>query len=87
MTVLENLYHGNINPSEFNNLQERENYKKLLSLISTAQEKLSETLTAEQTKLFENYVINSEELSLIIEEEIFKEGFSLAMKIMIETNN
>ncbi len=87
MTTLENFYHDNINPSENNCLQEREDYKKLLELVSRAQEKLSETLTAEQKNLFKSYVMNSEELSLIIEEEIFKEGFSLAMKIMIETFN
>jgi len=34
--------------------------------------------------LFENYLVNANELSVIIDEEIFKEGFSLAMEIMIE---
>lgn len=87
MTTLSNLYHGNINPSENNHLQEREDYKKLLTLVSAAQEKVTATLTEEQRKLFDNYLMKTEELSVIIEEEIFKEGFSLAMKVMIETLN
>ncbi len=84
MTTLENLYHGNINPNENNHLQEREDYRNLLALVNRAQEKLVATLTDEQRKLFENYLMNNEELSVIIEEEIFKTGFSLAMKMMNE---
>ncbi len=84
MTTLENLYHGNINPSENNRLQEREDYKNLLVLVSAAQKELSATLSEEQRKKFESYLINAEELSVIIEEENFKAGFSLAMKMMNE---
>ena len=84
MTTLENLYNGNINPCDSERLKRNSNYKKLLSLVSKAQEKLKTTLTAEQRELFENYLVNANELSVIIDEEIFKEGFSLAMKIMIK---
>ena len=84
MTVLENLYNGNINPCESERLKNNSEYKKLISLTAQAQEKLVTTLTEEQKKLFDNYIMNSEELSLIINEEIFKEGFSLAVKIIIE---
>ena len=84
MTTLENLYHGNINPCESDRLLNNPEYKKLISLTSQAQEKLVAVLTNEQRKLFDNYITNSEELSMIINEEIFKEGFSLAIKIMIE---
>ena len=84
MTTLENLYNGNINPCESERLKNNPEYKKLIALISQAQEKIVATLTEEQKKLFDNYIMNSEELSVIINEEIFKEGFSLAIKIMIE---
>ncbi|MBE6835476.1 MAG: hypothetical protein E7515_04410 [Ruminococcaceae bacterium] len=84
MTTIENLYHGNINPSENNHLQGREDYKNLLALVSRAQEKLVATFSAEQCKMFENYLINTEELSVIIEEEMFKAGFSIAMKFVME---
>ena len=84
VTTLENLYNGNINPCESERIKNHPEYKKLIALTGQAQEKLAATLTKEQKKLFDNYIINSEELSVIINEEIFKEGFSLAMKIMIE---
>ena len=84
MTTLENLYNGNINPCDSEWLKNNADYKKLLSLVSHAQEKLKATLTDEQQKLFDNYLVNANELSVIIDEAIFKEGFSLAMEIMIE---
>lgn len=84
MTTLENLYHGNINPSESENLRGREDYKKSILLVTKAQEKLKAALTDEQTELFDTYLMNAEELSLIVEEEMFKEGFKLAARIMAE---
>ena len=87
MTTLENLYHGNINPCENNSLQGRDDYKKLLDLVSRAQEKLSATLSEEQRKLFENYLMNVEELSVITEQEMFKSGVSFAVKIMTEVDS
>lgn len=84
MTTLENLYHGNINPCESEKLLNNNEYKKLMTLTIQAQDKLVESLTDEQKKLFDNYVSNAEELSVIINEEIFKEGYRLATQIMIE---
>ena len=84
MKTLENLYNGNINPCESDRLKNNTEYKKLITLTAQVQERIVATLTEEQKKLFDNYIMNSEELSVIINEEIFKEGFSLAMKIMIE---
>ena len=84
VTVLENLYHGNINPCESERLFNNPEYKKLIALTSQVQDKLVETLTDEQKKLFDNYVTNAEKVSVIIEEKTFEYAFSLAMKIMIE---
>ena len=84
MTTLKNLYHGNINPCESERLNNNPEYQKLLSLTGKAQEKLQASLSEEQRQLLDNYIINADELSIVINEEIFKEGFSLAIKIMIE---
>jgi len=84
MTTLENLYNGNINPCELKHLRERSDYKNALILVNQVQEKLEAALDEEQKKLFENYITCSDKLSLIIEEEIFKEGFRLAANIFIE---
>ena len=84
MTTLENLYHGNINPCESERLKNNPEYQKLLTLTEKAQEKLQASLSEEQRRLLDNYIINADELSIVINEAIFKDGFSLAMKIMIE---
>ena len=84
MTTLENLYNGNINPCELENLRERSDYKNALVLVNQVQEKLEAVLDEEQKKLFSNYITCTDKMSLIIEEEIFKEGFRLAAKIMTE---
>ena len=87
MTTLENLYNGNINLCEAESLKNNQQYKQSLSLVGQAQSKLIETLTEEQKELFDNYLTNAEELSIIIDEKIFKIGFSLAVKIMTEVGN
>lgn len=84
MTTLENLYNGNINPCELEHLQERSDYKNALALVNQVQEKIEAVLDEEQKKLFKNYITCSDKLSLIIEKEIFKEGFRLAANIFIE---
>ncbi len=84
MTILENLYNGNINPSDTEKLKNNPEYKKSLELVCRARKKLTDTLNDEQKVLLENYIINTDELSIITEETIFKEAFSLAMKIMME---
>ena len=84
MTILENLYNGNIDPCEAESLKNNPKYKQCLSLVAQAQEKLIATLNEEQKRLFDNYLTNAEELSVVIDEEIFKIGYALATKIMIE---
>ena len=84
MTVLENLYNGNINPSDTKWLKNNPEYTKSLENVCKSRQKLTDTLNDEQKALFENYVINADKLSVITEEAIFKEAFSLAIKIMTE---
>ena len=84
MTTLENLYNGNINPCELERLSERKDYKTATSHVCEAQEELEKMLTDVQKWLFEKYIKESDVMSLIIEEEIFKEGFALAMRIREE---
>jgi hypothetical protein len=84
MSILENLYNGNINPSDIEGLKNNTKYKKILNLVNKAKVKLIDTMTDEQMILFENYIINADELSIVIDEEVFKSAFSLALKIMME---
>lgn len=84
MTTLENLYNGNINPCELEHLAEREDYLIATERVNEARSEFEETLTDLQKCLFEKYVKEWDMMSLIVEEEIFKEGFALATRIREE---
>lgn len=54
MSVLEELWYGNLEPSEYSFSSSRE-YKELLHLVSSNEEKLLSTMTQEQKELFSRY--------------------------------
>ena len=54
MNVLEELWYGNLEPSEFDSSPGKE-YKELLHLVSRNEEKLLATMTTEQKELFSRY--------------------------------
>ena len=84
MTVLENLYNGNIEPTDSESLKNNVRYKEGLRLVGRLQEELAETLNEEQKAIFEKYLTAANELSIVINEETFKTGYRLATQIMIE---
>jgi hypothetical protein len=84
MTVLENLYNGNIEPTDSDSLKNNVRYKEGLRLVGRLQRELSETLNEEQKELFDKYLTAENELSIVINEETFKTGYRLATQIMIE---
>ena len=84
MTTLEDLYSGNINPCELEHLTKRDDYNIAMSRAGNAREELEKTFNDVQKRLFEKYIKEWDIMSLIVEEEIFKEGFSLAMRIKEE---
>lgn len=84
MTVLENLYNGNIEPTDSESLKNSVRYKEGLRLVGRLQDELCATLNKEQKELFEKYLTAANELSIVINEETFKSGYRLATQIMIE---
>ena len=84
MTVLENLYNGNIEPTESESLKHNPRYIEGLALVGRMQQELMEVLDEKQKELFEMYIDRANELSIVINEETFKTGYRLATKIMIE---
>jgi len=84
MTTLENLYNGNINPSDLDELKCNHEYSRALNRVCAARQKLTDSLSAEQRELLERYITNADELSVITDKAIFKSGFSLAVNIMTE---
>lgn len=83
MTVLENLWYGNVNPHE-EILTENKRYKHLLSLMGRNRDELSETLTDKQLEALEKYDATVNEMHSLAEVETFSYGFRLGIRLMIE---
>ena len=83
MTVLEDLWYGNVNPHEAI-LTDSKRYKHLLSLMGRNRDKLAETLTDKQLETLEKYDEAMNEMHSLAEVEAFSYGFRLGVKLMIE---
>lgn len=86
MTTLENLYYGNIQPNE-RTARHIDRLRNLHKLSSRNEEELLSTLTDKQKETFEKYKDCNNELLGVTEVNAFVEGFTLAMKIMVEVGN
>jgi len=64
MTTLENLYNGNINPSDLDELKYNPEYSRALNRVCAARQKLTDSLSAEQRELLERYISSSPSLYL-----------------------
>ena len=82
MTILENFYFGNINPSEY---KQSKDSKKKLSEMTRLLDELRSTLTTELQKEKLEQIENCQ-LSLIAlsEKDAFIEGFKLGVKMTTE---
>lgn len=83
MTLLEDLWYGNLNPHEAI-LTENKRYKHLLSLMGRNRDELAETLTDKQLETLEKYDEATDEIHSLAEVEAFVYGFRLGVSIMIE---
>ena len=83
MTVLEDLFYGNIQPCD--NKQSAEVRRKL-SAMTAAEEKLMETISddAHRTAVLEMFNKQTELIALC-ERDTFIDGFRLGVRLMIET--
>ena len=84
MDILEELWYGNITPTEYSRIENNVNYKEALRLVNQNQTRLKATLTDEQSKLLEKLLTASEEFANLVELDCFKVGFKLGAKITIE---
>lgn len=84
MTTLENLYYGNIVPSD-KDIRRGSEYSKLLNLSVRNEEKLMPTLSKEQKVMFEKYKDCVIEMNSISEKEAFVAGMKLGIKIIAES--
>ena len=84
MTILENLWYGNIRPVE-SFVDGNTEYKSLLRLVGKNREKLEATLSPEQSELFEKYSTAVNEMHSTAEVQAFSYGFRLGAQLMNES--
>ena len=84
MDILEELWYGNITPTEYSRIENNVNYKEALRLVNQNQTRLKATLTDEQSKLLEKLLTASEEFANLVELDCFKVGFKLGVRLTIE---
>ncbi len=85
MRMIEELYHGNINPN--GNIKTDENYANLMSEIISIEEMLLSMLSGEQKVLFIKYADIWSTINGTDSVENFVQGFKLGGKIGFEINN
>ena len=84
MTILEDLWYGNINPHETFFFFFRQ-FKHLLSLIGKSRDKLTDTFTNQQKELLEKYDDAVNEIHSLTEQSAFQYGFSLGVRLVTES--
>ena len=82
MNVLEELWYGNLELSEFDSSSSKE-YKELLHLVSRNEEKLLASMTDEQKELFSRYSDCVREFQSLAECLLFQNSFKLGARMMV----
>lgn len=84
MTILENLWYGNIRPvEEF--VDGNTEYRDLLRIVGNNREKFEATLSPEQAELFEKFYTAVNEMNSTAEVQAFSYGFRLGARLMNES--
>ena len=84
MNFIEELYYGNINPHE-KRYKKATPYDKALSIFTANEDKLTNALSGEHLKLFNELVNASDEISATSGVENFKIGFRLGVLMMCDS--
>ena len=79
MSILEDFWYGNIEPSEYDTSSAKE-YKEALLRISRNEESLQDTLTDAQRKLFAQYLDSVREFQDMAECLLFQNSFCLGAR-------
>ena len=83
MLILEDLYLGDVRPSE-RSFKRNSQYAKALDEVVRAGDALTDTLTEKQKEMFEDYMTAQREVSVLTDCETFIYSFRLAAKIMTD---
>ena len=83
MLILEDLYLGDVRPSE-RSFKRNSQYAKALDDLVKAGDALTDTLTEKQKEMFESYMTAQREINVLTDCETFIYAFRLAAKIIID---
>ena len=83
MSILEDLWFGNISPWE-RPFKKDSAYAELLALVLRHQEDLLGRLNDEEKEIFEKYADCTSEMHDLAEREAFIKGFAIGARIVIE---
>lgn len=82
MSILEELWYGNISPSEDRDVSDEE--KKLVELMERHQAYLTSNLKENELEAFKKFIECSDEYTSLVECQAFEIGFKLAVRLLIE---
>ena len=83
MQVLEDLYLGDVRPSD-RSFKRNSQYAKALDEVVRAGDALTDGLTEEQKELFEDYMTAQREVNVLTDCETFCMAFKLGAKIILD---
>ena len=83
MSILEELWYGNIESTEYDTSPCKE-YKKALQLVNRNEEELHATMTDAQKELFSRYADSVREFQDMAECLLFQNSFRLGARMMLE---
>ena len=83
MLILEDLYLGDVRPSE-RSFKRNTQYARALDDLVKAGDALTDTLTEKQKEMFEDYMTAQREVSVLTDCETFIYAFRLAARTMID---
>lgn len=82
MSILQELWYGNMNPSDNKEVSDEE--KKLVELMARHQEYLTSTLKDKELEEFKKYIECCDEYTSLVESQAFEIGFKLAVRLITE---
>lgn len=83
MLILEDLYLGDIRPSE-RSFKRNSQYAKALDKVVRAGDALTDTLTEKQKEMFEDYMTAPREVNVLTDCETYCLAFKTGAKIMLD---
>lgn len=86
MSIIEDLWYGNISPCE-RDIKRSSEYTDALERIVQYEKELHARLNDEEKEILEKFVNCTNEMCCISEREMFVQGFMLGAKLIIEVMN